>query len=517
MKVISLDNQHQEAHEQLVMIALRQGDMTKAEHFLNQLVSKYPQEALYGERLASFLAHRGRLDEAAVHYQTVLKNAPGRNKTRFNFARLLKQMGRHRDAIAEYGECIERGIEQPEEVFSNISVAYTEIQQHEEAAEALETALRHNKNYIPALFNLGLLREEQGDWSQAATLFEHILQIHPQHPGALVHLANGNVDAEKAERLRAKMLGSLAQKETSDSDKEELLYALGKLSDEVEDFVLSFEHYSQANALSKKRCEGYNRMQQEQLVSDLIKQCDRQWLDSVQSVSQAPLVFVCGMFRSGTTLLEQMLAMHPQLTSGGEIDFFQKAFQPFPAEVLTTKNERLQSIGQGYLDYLDQCFPGQSTVINKRPDNFLIIGAIKALFPNAKFLCTQREALDNCISLYFQPLGQAQAYANDLMDAGHYYQQQLRLISHWQDVLKDDFRVVRYEALVESPRDVLQGVLAFLDLEWSEDCLRFNETSARVRTASAHQVRKPVYSQSVGRWRNYEEPLKPLREYFEQA
>lgn len=517
LQVIALDPDHQEAHEQLVMIALRRGDVSKAEQFLKQLVYKHPNEPLYGERLASFLAHQGRLEEAAKHYSTVLTIAPSRTKTRFNYARLLKQMGRRQDAIAEYRECIDQGIERPEEVFSNISVAYTELHQNQQASAALETALQHNSDYIPALFNLGLLREEQGSWPQAVSLYERILQQKPLHPGALVHLANGYVGTEDIKRLSDQLLSSLSHNDTNELDQEELLYALGKLYDQTGQFDDSFGYYQQANELSKNRCEAYDRIGQERLVSNLIAHCNDRWLDSIKPVSQASFVFVCGMFRSGTTLLEQMLAMHPALQSGGEIDFFQRHLSPFPDALLAMGMDQLRSLGQGYIDYLDECFTGEHVVVNKRPDNFLIAGLIKGLFPNSKILLTQRGVLDNCLSLYFQPFVQAQSYANDLIDSGHYYQQHTRLISHWQTLLGDNLLTVQYESLVKSTRESLQEALAFLDLEWSEDCLRFHETKNRIRTVSAHQVRKPLYSQSIARWRNYQQPLEALRTYLGPA
>ena len=238
------------------------------------------------------------------------------------------------------------------------------------------------------------------------------------------------------------------------------------------------------------------------------------WQVIAPAVSDQPLVFICGMFRSGSTLLEQILATHPAMTAGGELDYFQQALPPFPRGIITAPPEALPAIGQGYLDHLARHFPAGARVINKRPDNFLCLGLLKALYPNVRIINTLRQPLDNCLSLYFQPLAAAQAYANSLLDAGHYYGQYRKLLGHWRELLGDNLLDVRYEALVENPRDNIAKVLAFLQLEWHEGCLDFHRADNRVRTASVNQVRQPLYAGSSGRWQNYDRQLQPLRDYL---
>jgi tetratricopeptide (TPR) repeat protein len=498
--------------EQLVVLYLKAGKPDRAEELLYKLFKSYPNEPLYCDRLATFLVHRGRGEEAATCYQQLLAAKPELNNIRYNLALLLKQQGHLQQALQEYRDCLQHNIEQPEQVLSNISVIHSELHQHKQAQQALESALEHNPDYIPALFSLGLLQEERGNWPTASTHYRHMLKLQPMHPGALARLANGDRITDPTSPLVAQMEKALKQKALEDGYREELLYALGKSQDDCGLFDRGFDLYQQANTLSRKRCGGYDRSEQQARIDQLIATTGPDWLDSIEPVSEAPLIFICGMFRSGTTLLEQILGAHPAITPGGEIDFFQRKIEPSS----TINVEQLRSTGRGYLQYLEGHFPAGTRVSNKQPDNFLLLGGLKALFPKASFFHTQRHPLDNCVSLFFQPLDSRQPHANSLLDIGHYYVQYQRLMRHWRQLLGTAVMDVVYESVVQKPRETIKDALAFLQLDWHEECMNFHRASNRVRTASVHQVRQPLYNRSCGRWNNYSEHLGELRQYLHE-
>jgi len=235
-------------------------------------------------------------------------------------------------------------------------------------------------------------------------------------------------------------------------------------------------------------------------------------MTAIEPVSTDPLVFVCGMFRSGSTLLEQILAAHPALASGGEFDFFQRRLSAYPDAMLSLDAAAAAQLGADYRAELAASFGAGVRVIDKRPDNILYLGLIKALFPNARILVTQRQPLDVSLSVFFQSLDASQPYANDLFDIAHYYSQQQRLLQHWQQLLGENILTVNYESLVNTPREEIGRALAFLGLDWEENCLSFHETTERVRTASLHQVRRPLYQASAGRWSNYAAHIAKLRD-----
>jgi hypothetical protein len=227
------------------------------------------------------------------------------------------------------------------------------------------------------------------------------------------------------------------------------------------------------------------------------------------------------MFRSGSTLVEQLLAGHPKVQAGGELDFLPRAVQtrlaPFPESIPTLPAARLESLAAEYLGMLGGLFPQAHYVTDKRPDNFLYIGLIKMLFPQAKIVHTVRDALDNCLSVYFLHLDQSMSYALDLMDIGHHYLQYRRLMEHWKARFGADIIDVSYDSLVRSPQPVMEGLLASLGLAWDERCLSVPATGRAVKTASVWQVREPLYQRSSGRAQHYQRQLASLRDYLEYA
>lgn len=516
-QVIANDRHNREALEQLVMICLQRRQHDEALDFLRQLVSSYPTEPLYCNRLATLLERRGRGAEAIDCYRRLLAARPAMNNIRYNLARLLKRQGRPQEALQEYRDCLARKIERPEEVLSNISIIYSDMHRHQEAHQSLQAALAHNPDHIPALYNLAQLQEEEGDWAAAGSSFRRILQLEPLHAGALAHIANGERNTTRDNPMIGQLQSALGRDELAQDEREELLYASGKVHDDCGLFETAFDSYQLANQLSRNRCGAYDPAAQEQLVDQLISTCDEHWLNSIEPVSDTALIFICGMFRSGTTLLEQILAAHPDLTPGGELNFFQRSLKPFPGGIVAADSGQLEALGRDYIGYLEQHFPAGARVTNKRPDNFLCQGLLKALFPNVRIINTLRQPLDNCLSLFFQPLDAAQRHANGLLDAGHYYLQYRRLLAHWHQLPGGNMLDISYESLVEEPRDSIERVLSFLQLDWHEDCLEFHNGGNRVRTASVHQVRRPLYQSSRDRWRNYANRLEELRDYLRSA
>jgi hypothetical protein len=224
------------------------------------------------------------------------------------------------------------------------------------------------------------------------------------------------------------------------------------------------------------------------------------------------------MFRSGSTLTEQVLAGHSRVKAGGEIDFVptlvQTALAPFPQRMAQVTPRELDEFAAHYLAALARLFPDAAVVTDKRPENFLYIGLIKSLFPDARIVHTTRNALDNCLSVHFLHLDHAMGYALDLMDTAHYYRQYRRLMAHWKSLYGGDILDLDYDAFVRDPRPAVERLLAFCELDWEESCMEFHRVSNAVKTASVWQVREPLYQRSSGRWQNYARELEPLRAYL---
>ena len=264
----------------------------------------------------------------------------------------------------------------------------------------------------------------------------------------------------------------------------------------------------------------YDRDEHERFVDALIATFSTAQRPVEPIPSSVQPIFVCGMFRSGSTLIEQVLAGHPRVAAGGEIDFLPTAVRaelaPFPASMSRTTPRQLADLATRYLDTLARLHPGAELVVDKRPDNFLYIGLIKTLFPDARIVHTTRDPLDNCLSIYFLHLDHGMAYALDLMDIGHYYRQYRRLMAHWKALYGDDILDVDYDAFVREPRPAVERLLEFCGLDWSDRCLSFHEHDNAVKTASVWQVRQPLYQHASGRSRAFARQLEPLAEYLSQ-
>ena len=221
------------------------------------------------------------------------------------------------------------------------------------------------------------------------------------------------------------------------------------------------------------------------------------------------------MFRSGSTLAEQILAMHSRVTAGGELDLLPsligESLQPYPEAAATAGAETFDRLRKAYLDRLRAIHPDADIVTDKRPDNFLHIGLIKTLFPDAKIVHTVRDPTDNILSIWFLHLDPGMAHAFELNDAAHWYRQYRRLMTHWKSLYPDDIFDLDYDALVAEPEPSIDALLRFCGLEWQKECLAFHRGTNAVRTASAWQVREPLYRRASGRWRNYATHLAELR------
>jgi hypothetical protein len=248
-----------------------------------------------------------------------------------------------------------------------------------------------------------------------------------------------------------------------------------------------------------------------------------QLLESFENIGVASRVpvFIVGMPRSGTTLIEQILASHPDVFGAGELDYFRRAmidllavengFEAFPEMVPSVPPERFRKIGESYLAGIKQLAPAAARVVDKMPEDYLNIGLIHLALPNASILHAVRDPVDTCISCFSQLFSDELNYTYDLAELGRYYRHYQALMAHWHRVLPPGRILdVRYEEVVANLEGVARRIVAHCGLEWDANCLTFYQSQRRIRTASVTQVRQPVYKSSVGRRLQYETFLAPL-------
>ncbi len=489
------------------------GRVQEAVAMLVRSTDAHPDELFYYAHLATLLDRLGDTDAAIGHYTRLLARQPNMASAYFNVALLYRKVKRHDDAIAAYEKAIHLGINGVEEVYSNLGVLYAELRRPGDARSHYRRALDVHPNYVPAMYNLAGLNEECGDRDAAIELYEKILAIDSTHWDSLIRLAY----ARRIDDAGDPLLETLRAGQTRTNDRlagEGLRFAEGKVLDDLGRYDEAYTAYRAANAMSRRRQAPYDRSAVENARQSICRFFDRRRVESLEGSSSATPIFICGMFRSGSTLVEQILAAHPDIEAGGELDLLpwlmSKRLAPYPQRLETATPADITAAADEYLRLRADLVPKAEYVTDKRPDNLMHLGLIRVLFPEARIIHTRRDKRDNCLSVYFQHLGGNLNYACDLADIAHYYEQQNALVEHWAGIMPDNLHSVNYDELVTDPEPVVRSVIDFLGVAWSERCLEFHRAETLVKTASIWQVREPLHRRSSGRWKHYPEAVAAM-------
>jgi len=383
-----------------------------------------------------------------------------------------------------------------------------------EAEASSRAALALAPQSPEALVLLGELHADRGQFVEAQDLFKRALAADPTSAAAYCSIAaHRRMTRDDAVWLQS--VQTLLAKPLPLDQEIQLRYALGKYFDDVGEYDQAFGSHQQANELTKRYGGTYDGARLTALVERIIGHCDAAFVRSARREacdSERP-VFIIGMPRSGTSLAEQILASHSAVFGAGEVRFWDRAFGTLDeAPGCERDPQRLASLAQEYLHRLSGRAGAALRITDKLPANFLYAGLIHAAFPRARIIHMARHPLDTCLSVYFQNFFNVSPYTNDLGNLAHYYGEYLRIMAHWRSVLPAHVLLeVPYEALVQDAEGWTRRMLDFIGLPWDPRCLEFHETDRVVITASKWQVRQKINAASVGRWRNYEKYVAPLR------
>ena len=518
--LLSIGDAEEVVYRELFQFYVRQKKTAQAVSCLEKMARHFSGEPEYWLQLAQFAQSCGDYDSAILGYQKFLAQVTDRPNTVYNFAYLLKQAGKLEEALSCYQKALAMGVSGKEEVYTNIGVILSELRREPEARSSYEKALKVRQGYLPAILNLAALSEESGDRLSAKEQYSKALAIDSENVLALSRLAHLSTVNSSDDPLISQVSSLLRRKGLSLADREELGFALGKMLDDCGEYEQAFASFSAANNLGKSRFRSYSRDAQSGLVDKLIRTFSPNVFGSESNCAGVAPVFICGMFRSGSTLVEQVLGGHSAITSGGELDFFPRMVhelgENYPHNLDRFNTAFFEKAGADYKEFLSQRFGSKAMVTDKRPDNFLHIGLIRRALPNARFIWTRRGLLDNCLSIYFQQLGGGMSYSTDLEATGHYWVEQERLMRHWQSLFPESICEVEYENLVVNPEAEARRLLDFLGLPWEPDCLNFQARKNYVKTASVWQVRAGLHAGSVKRYQNYKKQLSVLDKFLQE-
>jgi tetratricopeptide (TPR) repeat protein len=478
-----------------------------------QAIEIDPECADFHSNLGNALLDQGKLREAAASYGRAIRLKPDFAMAHSNMGGALRELGQLDGAEGCFRQALT--IEpNSAAVHVNLATVLRLQNRHAEAEFSCRRALQIDPKLPMAHVLLATIHTDKGLFAEAEVMLKKAVAIEPGSPAAwsgLVNLRRMTLrDADwiaKAQRI--------ANHGLQPRHEAELRFAIGKYYDDIGDYPQAFANYQLANQLTKCFRESYDRKSHSELVSRRVCSFDQEWLESARRLgirSSRPL-FIVGMPRSGTSLAEQILSSHPAVFGAGEQSFWGIAAANVDSSIRdgACTEEIIHQLARDYLLHLDGLTVDSLRVIDKRPTNFLSLGLIHAVLPDARFIHMRRHPIDTCLSIYFQNFDSTYSFGNDLDDLAHFYGDYERIMEHWCSVLPRDVILdLPYEQLVDDQEGWTRKMLDFVGLEWDPRCLDFNHSSRIVITASSWQVRQRISSSSVERWRNYQTFIEPL-------
>ncbi len=522
------------------------GNLDAGEALIRQGLDKAPDDPVQRVDLGVLLAQSNRLDEAIDHFRTAVEAAPNFELAHSNLGGALVLKKEYREAIGH----LERAIDLESQLFDahpNLAMAYMQVNQIGKAVEILYKALALDPLSLRAhiLLSSALYRHERHDAAEHHA--RKAIELDPNAAEAYLHLGNALGSAGKMDEAAAALLkvaGTPAvglqalsrlvhmrkttegapelalleqyieqQDKLGDEGRATLHFAQGKALDDLGRYDDAFEHFHDANELSKalfpfdaeafcQRAETLRGF----AAPALLQRCGGGGVNDI-----AP-IFITGMPRSGTTLMDQMFSRHPNVTAGGELRALPQAMhhntrlrQALQGDIDAAEitADDFSRLGESYMDLVRAEGIKSEYVSDKMPSNYLYGGFISRALPRAKVLFMRRHPLDCLLSNYFQHFGQNQPASSDFANLAATYREFDRMVHYWSEVIPDQVRVVNYEDVVADPEGQMRSLLDFAGLEWSDSVLDHKSSTRQVNTASIAQVREPIYTRAVARWEKY--------------
>ncbi len=501
------------------LVAHERREYERAVDCFRRVIALRPQNAAYHNALGFSLQALGDFDAALVSYREALRLRPDFADAHSNVSSLMLATENFASA-AHHAQAALRHEPGHAEAWTNAGTALAHQGQPQQAEACFRSALERKPGLLEARRNLANALAEQGKFAEAQREFEQVVRHAPHDTkswhGLAVTKRYTAADAKSIGRFEAALTG-----ETEPRRRADLHFALGKILDDCQRYNEAFEHFRAANELIRPV---FDRRAETQYVGEIIEAFTPELFrrfSAGASHSEQP-VFIVGLPRSGTTLIEQVIAAHPQAHGAGEarelheladrLPMLLNSSRAYPACISQFDLHVLRDWAESYCERLSGLKPETLRFTVKTPSDVFHLGLAAIVFPHARVIHCQRNPLDTCLSCYCQNFTSPLAYASDLTDLGFYYRLFERLMAHWRRVLPVRMLDVRYEDLVERQADTTRAIISFCGLPWDDRCLKFHEVPRAVQTASAWQVRQPLYATSIGRWRNYERHLGPLRQ-----
>ncbi len=557
LEAYSINSRDIEILISLGIISGMQDDYSGAEMYFTNALEIDPKSSVACYNFAIVQKYKGKLDSAVKYYRKAVFYEPTNATYYNNLANVLYELQDYDQAIEMYLHALVLSPDASDYNY-NLGKAYKARGHRLQAVNAFIRAKDLRPDFSRALHELGSVYLSLGNIEKSRDAFNKALSINSQDQQSISGLANVYACEKKYQHSFdllsphvkdnpdisillafagvASYIGregeaftllesQLENKNLSVGAKAQIHFRLGHYYDNSGDYCVAFDHFKKGNSLRGSKIHQGNFRE---VVDDLIKSFSADYFASAPKLKKSSglqPVFIVGMPRSGTTLIEQIIASHPDVHGAGELDnlpaFLAPALQAAgiisisPCSVKKIDKSFLEKISRNYLKSLKEIAPTASYITDKMPSNFLNLGYIKLLFPDAYIIHCRRNPLDTCLSCYFQDFLGHLTYANDLDSLAKYYRQYDRLMNHWENILDSNIIHIDYEPLLTDFEAECKRIIGFFGLEWNESCLDFYKGNRVIVTSSKDQVNKPLYLRSVNRWKNYETHILKIKKYLE--
>lgn len=500
-----------------------EGEFGKAEIICREILRKDPRNVNATRMLGTIARDLDKPRLAARMLRNAVKLAPDFYGARIDLARALIEIDELDEAEPVVREAIKLAPElpQPRSLLGNL---HTKQGKFEEAVEDYKQALEKQPNHGASLAAMGHALKTIGRQEESIDTYRDCIQKFPEFGEAHWALANLKTFRFSDDEI-VTMEKNVANDKLSDETRVNFNYSLGKAYEDSGDYDRAFQAYAHGNALRRPQ-ESYDPVHTEMIHDQIIETVSADFLQDNEGngcPDDAP-IFIVGLPRSGSTLIEQILASHSLVDGTHELPDVPRTIKTINDQrpqgegypmALRHYGKELAALGQQYIDTTARYRKGAPYFTDKMPNNFASIGLIASILPNAKIVNARRHPLDSCMGCFKQLFYKGQSFTYDLVELGEYYLEYERLMAHWHEVLPGKVLDIHYEEMVADQENQTRKLIEHCKLPWEDQVLRFYETDRAVITASSEQVRQPIYSKSVNSWRRFEAHLEPLIEVLE--
>jgi len=511
---------------QLVVDVYKSGDFYKAELLVKELIVANSKVVFLYNLLGLILVEQKKIDEAIKCYEDGIKIDP-------NFSMIYNNLGllyfRHKEdpgfkkAENYYKKAISLD-KKLSEAHNNLGSLYRNLNKFHEAIDCYKNAININPKFSFAHHNLGAAYVSLGMFDDARDHFKEAIKLNPNFVDThrmfsrIIKYSDKNEHLDQLEKLYNKI------DEKDLRSKVEIGFSLGKAYEDMNDFDKSFSYYNEANSLHRKSIKYSFKDEKDyfnQIKDTYTSKLYNKYINS--GYFESSPIFIIGMPRSGTTLVEQILSSHKEVYGADEVEYIYEIIRKnfsdknprlFFDEIVKFDKENLKRYGEEYTKKMNNISNSSPRTTDKFPANFLNVGFIKLILPKSKVIHCQRNPEDNCFSIFKNHFGSGKiTFAYNLEETVQYYNLYNDLMKYWINLLPNFVYNIKYENLISNTKSEVEKLLKYCDLEWSDSCLNFHKNKRPIKTASDTQVRRKIYKSSMDSWKNYE---KYFAKYFKE-